>query len=178
MRQLNPYLDGAIPAAVLLTRKCSLIESPHLVGHWMGESSSGGEPGGQFPAAAVGQHFDHRRRGCPTSADWPTRLVQHDILLEISPCVRMPEGSYENGLGRHSGLLQRRITAADILSAARTIDDGNEPPIPGSSLVNQVVAPALAEAENAFSNALAHISVAGLMAHALRRGTVAANSRR
>jgi len=95
-------------------------------------------------------------------------LVREGILKG----VRGPHGGYE--LARD----QRRITAADILSAARTIDDGNEPPIPGSSLVNQVVAPALAEAENAFSNALAHISVAGLMAHALRRGTVAANSRR
>jgi len=87
-------------------------------------------------------------------------LVREGILKG----VRGPHGGYE--LARD----QRRITAADILSAARTIDDGNEPPIPGSSLVNQVVAPALAEAENAFSNALAHISVAGLMAHALRRG--------
>ena len=95
-------------------------------------------------------------------------LVREGILKGM----RGPHGGYE--LARD----QRRITAADILSAARTIDDGNEPPIPGSSLVNQVVAPALAEAENAFSNALAHISVAGLMAHALRRGTVAANSRR
>jgi Rrf2 family protein len=95
-------------------------------------------------------------------------LVREGILKGM----RGPHGGYELARDR------RRITAADILSAARTIDDGNEPPIPGSSLVSQVVAPALAEAENAFSNALAHISVAGLMAHALRGGRVAASSRR
>src|SRR5215831_868433 len=56
----------------------------------------------------------------------------------------------------------RRITAADILRAARTIDEGAETPIGESSLVNQVVAPMLAGAENAFSSALARISLEDL----------------
>jgi DNA-binding IscR family transcriptional regulator len=84
--------------------------------------------------------------------------------------VRGPHGGYK--LAREA----RRITAADILRAARTMDDGTEGPIPGSSLVSQVVAPALAEAENVFSRALTRLSVADLTALALRR--VAAGSRR
>ena len=93
-------------------------------------------------------------------------LVREGILKG----VRGPHGGYK--LAREA----RRITAADILRAARTMDDGTETPIPGSSLVSQVVAPALAEAENVFSSALARLSVADLTAHALRR--VAAGSRR
>jgi len=94
-------------------------------------------------------------------------LVREGILKG----VRGPHGGYK--LAREA----RRITAADILRAAWTINDGTETPIPGSSsLVSQVVAPALAEAENVFSSALARLSVADLTAHALRR--VAAGSRR
>ena len=85
-------------------------------------------------------------------------LVREGILKG----VRGPHGGYK--LAREA----RRITAADILRAARTIDDGTETPIPRSSLVSQVVAPALAEAENAFSSALGRLSVADLMAHAQR----------
>ena len=85
-------------------------------------------------------------------------LVREGILTG----VRGPHGGYK--LAREA----RRITAADILRAARTIDEGTETPIRGSSLVSQVVAPALAEAENAFSSALARLSVADLTAHALR----------
>ena len=87
-------------------------------------------------------------------------LVREGILMG----VRGPHGGYK--LAREA----RRITAADILRAARTIDEGTETPIRGSSLVSQVVAPALAEAENAFSSTLAHLSVADLTAHALRSG--------
>src|SRR6516165_4214921 len=87
-------------------------------------------------------------------------LVREGILKG----VRGPHGGYK--LAREA----RRITAADILRAARTMDDGTETPIPGSSLVSQVVAPALAEAENVFSSALTRLSVADLAAHALRSG--------
>jgi len=93
-------------------------------------------------------------------------LVREGILTG----VRGPHGGYK--LAREA----RRITAADILRAARTIDEGTETPIRGSSLVSQVVAPALAEAENAFSSALGRLSVADLTARSLRR--VVAGSRR
>ena len=63
-------------------------------------------------------------------------LVREGILKG----VRGPRGGYV--LARDG----RRITAADILRAARTIEDGAEIPIPESSLVSQVVAPMLAEA--------------------------------
>ena len=94
-------------------------------------------------------------------------LVREGILKG----VRGPRGGYMLALD------QRRITAADILRAARTTDEGAETPIRESSLVSQVVAPALAEAENAFSSALARLSVADLTAHAQRRITMAAARR-
>ena len=95
-------------------------------------------------------------------------LVREGILTG----VRGPHGGYK--LAREA----RRITATDILRAARTIDEGTETPIRGSSLVSQVVAPALAEAENAFSSTLAHLSVADLTAHALRSGETSRRFRR
>ena len=95
-------------------------------------------------------------------------LVREGILKG----VRGPHGGYK--LAREA----RRITAADILRAARTIDEGTETPIRGSSLVSQVVAPALVEAENVFSSALARLSVADLAAHALRSGETSRRFRR
>ena len=90
-------------------------------------------------------------------------LVREGILKG----VRGPRGGY--GLARE----QSRITADDILRAARTVDDGTEEPIPGTALLRQVVAPALAHAEDAFSNALSRISVEDLAraATALRKAT-------
>ena len=95
-------------------------------------------------------------------------LVREGILKG----VRGPHGGYR--LAREA----RRITAADILRAARTIDNGTETPILGSSLVSKVVAPALAEVENVFSSALARLSVADLAAHALRSGETSRRFRR
>ena len=76
-------------------------------------------------------------------------LVRHGILKGI----RGPRGGYE--LARE----QRRITADDILRAAGTIDEIDAPPINGSNLLDQVVIPALAQAEQAFSAALARINI-------------------
>jgi Rrf2 family protein len=91
------------------------------------------------------------------------------------------EGLLKSARGPRGGYLlareEHRITADEILCAARTIDDGAETPVSGSPLFNQIVAPALAEAENAFSNALGRISVAELKASALRGGA-AVGSRR
>ena len=95
-------------------------------------------------------------------------LVREGILKG----VRGPHGGYK--LAREA----RRITAADILRAARTLDNGTETPILGSSLVSKVVAPALAEVENVFSSALARLSVADLAAHALRSGETSRRFRR
>ena len=74
-------------------------------------------------------------------------LVREGILK----AVRGPHGGYV--LARE----QRRITANDILRAARTVDNQGEEPV-STSLV-QAVDPILARAENAFSDALSGISV-------------------
>ena len=79
-------------------------------------------------------------------------LVREGILKT----VRGPGGGYV--LARE----QRRITAADILRAAGTVNDESEEPVFGSALLVDVVGPALAKAENAFSNALSRISVEDL----------------
>jgi Rrf2 family protein len=73
-------------------------------------------------------------------------LVREGILRG----VRGPHGGYE--LARE----HRRISAADIL---RTAEDADDPPLPNSALVNDVVKPALVEAERTFSSVLGRISV-------------------
>jgi Rrf2 family iron-sulfur cluster assembly transcriptional regulator len=76
-------------------------------------------------------------------------LVRQGILKG----VRGPRGGYE--LAREQG----RITADDILRAAGTTDELGPEPLSASRLLNQVVVPALAQAEQAFSVALGGISV-------------------
>src|ERR1700741_4872130 len=80
-------------------------------------------------------------------------LVREGILKG----VRGPRGGYE--LARE----QRRITADDILRAAGTVEDAGEATTAGSALLSQVVAPALAQAEQSFAAALARISVEDLV---------------
>jgi Rrf2 family transcriptional regulator, iron-sulfur cluster assembly transcription factor len=89
-------------------------------------------------------------------------LVRHGILKGI----RGPRGGYE--LARE----QRRITAEDILRAAGTADELDGMPLSHSTLLSEVVMPALAQAENAFSGVLARINVEELThtAEGLRRG--------
>ena len=79
-------------------------------------------------------------------------LVREGILKG----VRGPHGGY--ALARE----HKRITAEDILRAAGSSDDGAMP-LPVSSLVNDVVRPALVDAERSFSAALrpAYSSVCG-----------------
>src|SRR5713226_7050737 len=79
-------------------------------------------------------------------------LVRHGILKGI----RGPRGGYE--LARE----QRGITADDILRAAGTVDEIADAPLAGSTLVGEVVMPALAEAERAFSTALGRINLEDL----------------
>jgi|SRR5262245_20164660 len=76
-------------------------------------------------------------------------LVRHGILKGI----RGPRGGYE--LARE----QRHITADEILRAAGTVDDLDAKPINGSNLLDQVVIPALSEAEQAFAMALSRINI-------------------
>lgn len=76
-------------------------------------------------------------------------LVRDGILRGI----RGPHGGYE--LARE----RRQITAEDIMRAAGSVEGEGEPPLPASALVNGVVRPALTQAENTFSAALARINV-------------------
>lgn len=64
-------------------------------------------------------------------------LVRDGILKGI----RGPHGGYE--LGRAGD----QISADDILRAASAVEEADEPPLPGSALVNEVIRPALAETE-------------------------------
>jgi Rrf2 family protein len=88
-------------------------------------------------------------------------LVRHGILKGI----RGPRGGYE--LARE----RRRISADDILRAAGTADELSEISLTESSLLSKVVMPALAQAEHAFSGALARITIEDLVhsAEGLRR---------
>ncbi len=91
-------------------------------------------------------------------------LVREGVLKGI----RGPRGGYQ--LAREA----RQITADEILRAIGTLEDEDEP-IAKSSLLAQVVMPAMAQAELAFSGALGHINIEDLMgaAQALQQKTVA-----
>lgn len=70
--------------------------------------------------------------------------------------IRGPRGGYE--LAREQG----QITVADILRAAGTVDqDANGNP-KGSRILNELVLPALSDAERAFTTALAQLSIEDL----------------
>jgi Rrf2 family protein len=84
-------------------------------------------------------------------------LVRDGILRGI----RGPRGGYE--LAREHA----QINAADILRAATSAEEAGEPPLPISKLVNEVVRPALTEAEQTFSVALSRINVEAMAKHAL-----------
>lgn len=87
-------------------------------------------------------------------------LVRSDILTGI----RGPRGGYE--LAREG----KRISADDILRAARSIDESSNSSS-SSALLDQVVLPAMKQAERAFSTALARISVDELVRRAEAAGT-------
>jgi Rrf2 family transcriptional regulator, iron-sulfur cluster assembly transcription factor len=79
-------------------------------------------------------------------------LVHHRVLKG----VRGPRGGYE--LAREP----RRITAHDILRAVGTIEEKADSAAARSSLLVHVVTPALAQAEDVFSDALGHINIEDL----------------
>jgi Rrf2 family protein len=76
-------------------------------------------------------------------------LVREGILRG----VRGPHGGYE--LARE----HCQVSADDILRAVNASDDADHPLLSHSELANDVVKPALIEAERSFSSALAGISV-------------------
>jgi Rrf2 family iron-sulfur cluster assembly transcriptional regulator len=79
-------------------------------------------------------------------------VLQALVRCGILRGIRGPRGGYELARDR------RRVTANDILRAAGTVED-SETPHAGSDLLNKVVLPALANAEQEFGTALARINV-------------------
>ena len=86
------------------------------------------------------------------------QALVHDGILRG---IRGPHGGYE--LARDHD----QISAEDILRAASSADDVEEAPMAGSPLVNDVVWPALREAEREFSAALGRINVEDMTRQAL-----------
>ena len=80
-------------------------------------------------------------------------LVRHGILKG----VRGPRGGYELARERAA------ISADDILRAAGTVEEPNDPPMNGSALLSEGVLPALKQAEQVFSAALTRISIEDLV---------------
>ena len=82
-------------------------------------------------------------------------VLQALVRCGILKGIRGPRGGYELARDR------RRITANDILQAAGTVEDSEEPQS-GSELVTKVVLPAVAVAEREFGVALSRINVEDL----------------
>jgi Rrf2 family protein len=88
-------------------------------------------------------------------------VLQALVRVGILRGIRGPRGGYE--LARE----RRRISADDILRAAGTIDDAGDPAATVSSaLLNEVVIPAVGQAERAFSVALSRINLEELVRQA------------
>jgi Rrf2 family protein len=83
-------------------------------------------------------------------------VLQALVRCGILKGIRGPRGGYELARDR------RRITANDILQAAGTVEDSEEPQS-GSELVTKVVLPAVAAAEREFGVALSRINVEDLV---------------
>ena len=80
-------------------------------------------------------------------------VLQALVRVGILKGIRGPHGGYELARDR------RRITADEILRAAGTIEDSDETAAADSALLNDVVIPAVGQAEQAFSAALSRINV-------------------
>jgi len=87
-------------------------------------------------------------------------VLQALVRVGILKGIRGPRGGY--ALGRE----RRRITADDILRAAGTIEEGDEFSNLGSALLEEVVLPAIGQAEKAFATALSRISLDELVKRA------------
>jgi Rrf2 family iron-sulfur cluster assembly transcriptional regulator len=95
------------------------------------------------------------RHGLPARHLEP--VLQALVRMGILKGIRGPRGGYE--LARE----RKRITADEILRAAGTIEEGVDPEIASSELLNQVVMPAMSQAEKTFAAALGRISLEDLV---------------
>jgi Rrf2 family protein len=83
-------------------------------------------------------------------------VLQALVRCGILKGIRGPRGGYE--LARE----RRRVTVNEILRAAGTVEDPDEPH-GGSELVSRVVLPAMATAEHEFGVALSRINIEDLV---------------
>jgi len=98
------------------------------------------------------------RQGLPPRHLEPVlQALVHEGILRG---VRGPHGGYS--LGRPKA----QITANEILRAASRVEDTADEPLPGTFLVDNVVLPALAQAERAFAAALGTIHLQELVRRA------------
>ena len=79
-----------------------------------------------------------------------------DVRTRVGRPIRGPRGGYE--LARE----RRRVTADDILRAAGTIEEADHAGA-STALLNDVVIPAIGQAERAFSAALSRINLDDLV---------------
>ena len=88
-------------------------------------------------------------------------VLQALVRCGILNGIRGPRGGYELARDR------RQVTANDILRAAGTADEDEDTQHAGSELLNKVVLPAMAGAEQEFGVALARISLEDMAREAL-----------
>jgi Rrf2 family protein len=108
-------------------------------------------------------------RGRPVSAKSLAarhRLPPRHLEPVLQALVR--DGILKGIRGPHGGyaLARKRISAEEILRSASQAEEHDDPPLPASELVGEVVRPALAEAERAFGIALGRISVEDMVQRA------------
>jgi Rrf2 family protein len=84
-------------------------------------------------------------------------VLQALVRMGILKGIRGPRGGYE--LARE----RKRITADEILRAAGTIEDGAGSTVADSMVLNQVVIPAMSQAEKTFAAALGRINLEDLV---------------
>jgi Rrf2 family protein len=87
-------------------------------------------------------------------------VLQALVRVGILRGIRGPHGGYE--LARE----RQRITADEILRAAGTIEGAEDSAMADSTLLNQVVIPAVGQAEQAFSTSLNRINLDDLVQRA------------
>jgi Rrf2 family protein len=80
-------------------------------------------------------------------------VLQALVRCGILRGIRGPRGGYELARDR------RRVTANDILRAAGTVEEGEQPHHRGSDLLIKIVLPAMANAESEFGVALSRINL-------------------
>ncbi len=93
-------------------------------------------------------------------------VLQALVRCGILRGIRGPRGGYELARDR------RRVTANDILRAAGTVDEADQTHA-GSDLLNKIVLPAMANAEQEFGVALARINLEDMARDAQALGKTA-----